>query len=94
MIAIPDVKRTEKVVAVGNRHGSEVSKIETIGLTPMRAECVAAPLIRPVFHARPFNCAVKTVPHYGNELHPFASEPSHNIRSWTHLRIDANQRSG
>lgn len=49
VIAIPAVKLARKVVAVGNCHGNRINKFETIGLTPVPAARVAAPLIAQCF---------------------------------------------
>ena len=45
VINIPTVELAEKVVACGNSSGREVDKFETIGLTPVGASRVRAPLI-------------------------------------------------
>jgi flavin reductase (DIM6/NTAB) family NADH-FMN oxidoreductase RutF len=45
VISIPTVELAEKVVACGNSSGREVDKFETIGLTPVGASRVRAPLI-------------------------------------------------
>ena len=45
VINIPTVELAEKVVACGNSSGREVDKFETIGLTPVGASQVRAPLI-------------------------------------------------
>jgi flavin reductase (DIM6/NTAB) family NADH-FMN oxidoreductase RutF len=45
VINIPTVALAKKVVACGNISGREVDKFETIGLTPVAASCVGAPLI-------------------------------------------------
>jgi flavin reductase (DIM6/NTAB) family NADH-FMN oxidoreductase RutF len=44
-INIPTVELAEKVVACGNTSGREVDKFKTIGLTPVPASRVRAPLI-------------------------------------------------
>ena len=44
-INIPTVELAEKVVACGNSSGRDVDKFETIGLTPVAASRVQAPLI-------------------------------------------------
>jgi flavin reductase (DIM6/NTAB) family NADH-FMN oxidoreductase RutF len=44
-INIPTVELAEKVVACGNCSGRDVDKFETIGLTPLAASRVRAPLI-------------------------------------------------
>ncbi len=49
VIAIPAVKLAPKVVKVGNSHGNELDKFKAFGLTPLLAECVAAPLIAECF---------------------------------------------
>jgi flavin reductase (DIM6/NTAB) family NADH-FMN oxidoreductase RutF len=45
VINIPTVELAKKVVACGNVSGREVDKFESIGLTPVAASCVKAPLI-------------------------------------------------
>lgn len=45
VINIPAVELAKKVVACGNVSGREVDKFESIGLTPVAASCVKAPLI-------------------------------------------------
>jgi flavin reductase (DIM6/NTAB) family NADH-FMN oxidoreductase RutF len=45
VINIPTVELVEKVVACGNSSGRKVDKFETIGLTPVAASRVRAPLI-------------------------------------------------
>ena len=49
VIAIPAVTLAPKVVAVGNCSGRNVDKFRTIGLTPMPAQCVQAPLVAECF---------------------------------------------
>jgi flavin reductase (DIM6/NTAB) family NADH-FMN oxidoreductase RutF len=49
VIAIPPVGIAEKVVAVGNCSGRDVDKFATIGLTPLPAERVRAPLVAECF---------------------------------------------
>lgn len=44
-INIPTVELAEKVVACGNSSGRDIDKFETIGLTPVAASGVRAPLI-------------------------------------------------
>jgi flavin reductase (DIM6/NTAB) family NADH-FMN oxidoreductase RutF len=46
VIAIPSVEMAEKVVRIGNCSGRDVEKFESIGLTPKKAEMVAAPLVQ------------------------------------------------
>ena len=45
VINIPTVDLAEKVVACGNTSGGQVDKFKDIGLTPIAAACVKAPLI-------------------------------------------------
>jgi flavin reductase (DIM6/NTAB) family NADH-FMN oxidoreductase RutF len=45
VIAIPGVDLARKVVAVGNCFGRDIDKFETLGLTPLAAKQVAAPLV-------------------------------------------------
>ncbi len=45
VINIPTVELAEKAVACGNSSGRKVDKFETIGLTPLAASRVRAPLI-------------------------------------------------
>jgi flavin reductase (DIM6/NTAB) family NADH-FMN oxidoreductase RutF len=45
VINIPTVELAEKVVAVGNCSGRKLDKFATVGLTPVAASCVKAPLI-------------------------------------------------
>ena len=45
VINIPTVELAKKVVACGNLSGGQVDKFKTVGLTPVPAECVKAPLI-------------------------------------------------
>ncbi len=49
VIAIPEAELAPKVVEIGNCSGREIDKLETIGLTPLPAECIAAPLIAECF---------------------------------------------
>ena len=49
VIAIPGVELAEKVVKVGNCSGRDTDKFETYGLTPLRADCVKAPLVAECF---------------------------------------------
>ncbi len=49
VIAIPDVSLAEKVVAIGNCTGRDTDKFAKFALTPLRAEHVAAPLVRECF---------------------------------------------
>jgi flavin reductase (DIM6/NTAB) family NADH-FMN oxidoreductase RutF len=49
VIAVPAVGIADKVVQVGNSHGSDVDKFEAFGLTPLVAERVQAPLIKECF---------------------------------------------
>ncbi|MCL8383162.1 MULTISPECIES: flavin reductase family protein [Xanthobacter] len=49
VIAIPAVALAEKVVAVGNCSGEEVDKFSTVGLTPVPAALVQAPLVAECF---------------------------------------------
>lgn len=49
VIAIPDAKLAEKVVAIGNCSGRDTDKFEAFGLTQLPAESVAAPLIAECF---------------------------------------------
>jgi flavin reductase (DIM6/NTAB) family NADH-FMN oxidoreductase RutF len=49
VIAIPDAKLAEQVVAIGNCSGRDTDKFEAFGLTQLPAENVAAPLIAECF---------------------------------------------
>ncbi|HEY7670119.1 MAG TPA: flavin reductase family protein [Hyphomicrobium sp.] len=49
VIAIPSRAIAEKVVAVGNCSGRDTDKFKALGLTPLPAECVRAPLIAECF---------------------------------------------
>jgi flavin reductase (DIM6/NTAB) family NADH-FMN oxidoreductase RutF len=49
VIAIPALKLAQKVADVGNCSGREVTKFESIGLTPCKASRVAAPLVAECF---------------------------------------------
>jgi len=49
VIAIPDVALAPKVVAVGNCSGRDIDKFAEIGLTPLPARIVAAPLVAECF---------------------------------------------
>ncbi|WP_020175791.1 flavin reductase family protein [Methyloferula stellata] len=49
VIAIPDAKLAEKVVAIGNCSGRDTDKFEVFGLTQLPAENVEAPLIAECF---------------------------------------------
>ena len=49
VIAIPDVKLAEKVVAVGNCHGRDLDKFAAVGLSTIPGERVLAPLISECF---------------------------------------------
>ncbi|HEV7610204.1 MAG TPA: flavin reductase family protein [Steroidobacteraceae bacterium] len=46
VINVPTVDLVDKVVAVGNTTGAKLDKFEKIGLTPVAAEKVTAPLIK------------------------------------------------
>jgi len=56
VIAIPARQLAAKVVRVGNSSGREFNKFQQIGLTPMRARYVAAPLVGECFAN--FECRV------------------------------------
>lgn len=45
VINIPTVELAEKVVACGNCSGAELDKFDSIGLTPVPAKSVSAPLV-------------------------------------------------
>ena len=45
VINIPTAELAEKMVACGNNSGRTVDKFEALGLTPVAAQCVKAPLI-------------------------------------------------
>lgn len=49
VIAIPAVKLAPKVVRIGNCSGRDTDKFAAIGLTPLRASRVAAPLVAECF---------------------------------------------
>jgi flavin reductase (DIM6/NTAB) family NADH-FMN oxidoreductase RutF len=49
VIAIPAVELAPKVVKVGNTSGRDIDKFAAVGLTPVKAERVAAPLIAECF---------------------------------------------
>ncbi len=49
VIAIPPVEMAEKVVAVGNCSGRDTDKFAEIGLTPLPAGRVSAPLVKECF---------------------------------------------
>ena len=49
VIAIPSVELTSKVVAVGNCSGRDTDKFSSVGLTPVAAQSVAAPLVAECF---------------------------------------------
>ena len=49
VIAIPGVELARKVVAAGNCSGRNVDKFKMVGLTPLAAEVVAAPLVAECF---------------------------------------------
>ncbi len=49
VIAIPARKLATKVVKVGNSSGRDIDKFRTFGLAPMRAQCVAPPLVADCF---------------------------------------------
>jgi len=56
VIAIPARQLAAKVVRVGNCSGREIDKFQKVGLTPMRARYVAAPLVGECFAN--FECRV------------------------------------
>ena len=56
VIAIPARQLAAKVVHVGNCSGREIDKFQKVGLTPMRARYVAAPLVGECFAN--FECGV------------------------------------
>jgi flavin reductase (DIM6/NTAB) family NADH-FMN oxidoreductase RutF len=49
VVAVPGVELAPKIVQVGNCSGRDVDKFETIGLTPLPAARVAAPLVAECF---------------------------------------------
>ena len=49
VIAVPALELAPQVVKVGNCSGRHVDKFARFGLTPMPAECVAAPLVAECF---------------------------------------------
>jgi flavin reductase (DIM6/NTAB) family NADH-FMN oxidoreductase RutF len=49
VIAIPAVDLARTVVDIGNCSGRDVDKFETFSLTPIKAECVGAPLVSECF---------------------------------------------
>lgn len=49
VIAVPDVSLAQQVVEVGNCSGRDVDKFAQIGLTPLAAQIVAAPLVAECF---------------------------------------------
>jgi flavin reductase (DIM6/NTAB) family NADH-FMN oxidoreductase RutF len=49
VIAVPARELASKVVKVGNCSGRDVDKFATCGLTPVPADCVAAPLVDECF---------------------------------------------
>jgi flavin reductase (DIM6/NTAB) family NADH-FMN oxidoreductase RutF len=49
VIAVPALELAAKVVEVGNCSGRDVDKFESIGLTPLPAQRVAAPLVAECF---------------------------------------------
>lgn len=49
VIAVPAAALAEKVVKVGNASGRDIDKFEAFGLTPVPAQCVAAPLVAECF---------------------------------------------
>ena len=49
VIAIPDVALARTVVGIGNCSGRDTDKFARFGLTPMLADCVAAPLVAECF---------------------------------------------
>ncbi len=49
VIAIPARKLATKVVKVGNSSGRDIDKFRTFGRAPMRAQCVAPPLVADCF---------------------------------------------
>ena len=51
VIAIPDVRLAEKVVAVGNCHGRDLDKFAAVGLSTIPGERVLAPLPLPQIFA-------------------------------------------
>jgi len=49
VVAIPAAHLAQKIVDIGNCSGRDVAKFEKVGLTPLPAECVRAPLIAECF---------------------------------------------
>lgn len=49
VIAVPAVTLAEKVVRVGNTSGRDIDKFQSIGLTPLPASSVGAPLVKECF---------------------------------------------
>ena len=49
VIAIPALELARKVVAIGNCSGRDVDKFKRFGLTPVRSERVASPLVAECF---------------------------------------------
>src|SRR5450756_957920 len=83
VIAIPDAHLAQKVVAVGNCSGRDVAKFEKFGLTPQKAERVAAPLVAECFA----NLECKVVDtHLLNKYNLFVLEV---LKAW----IDPKQKS-
>ena len=83
VIAIPAAHLAQKVVDVGNCSGRDVAKFEKLGLTPQKAERVAAPLVAECFA----NLECKVVDtHLLNKYNLFVLEV---LKAW----IDPKQKS-
>ena len=83
VIAIPALHLAQKVVDVGNCSGRDVEKFERFGLTPRKAECVAAPLVGECFA----NLECKLVDsHLVNKYNLFVLEV---VKAW----IDPRQKN-
>ena len=83
VIAIPALPLAQKVADVGNCSGRKVAKFEKFGLTPLKAERVAAPLVAECFA----NLECKVVDsHLVNKYNLFVLEVA---KAW----IDPRQRT-
>ena len=66
VINIPTVDLADTVVAIGNSSGAEIDKFKAFGLTPIKADKIAAPLIRECYAS--FECRLaddKLIRRYG-----------------------------
>ena len=77
VIAIPALQLAPRVVQVGNSSGRDIDKFQTLGLTPVPAQCVTPPLIAECFAN--LECKVADT-RFVNKYNLFVLEV---IKAWT-----------